>query len=302
MRQHHAPLPPAEKSSMQGIFAALLAYIIWGVLPIFWKGLASVDAFEVLCHRIVWSFCILLPFMFFKGRFGDLRFFLQRPLNLLALAASGFLLAGNWLLYIWAIASDMVIETSLGYYINPMVNVLFGMLVFGERISRAAAVAIGLAVLGVLWQVVKLGHFPVVPLGLAVSFGIYGLMRKLLKVQAIPGLFVETMTVLPVALAYLLYQAKLGNSAFFRGEPLIDALLIGAGITTTIPLVCFAYGARRIRMTSLGVLQYISPTIVFLLGVFVYDEPFTLDNFITFGCIWAALVLYTWDTVRGKNW
>lgn len=293
---------PEQSSATQGLLAALFAYTLWGVLPVFWKALASVDALEVLCHRIVWSFALLLPFMFFKGRLGALRVFLQKPLNLLALAACGFLLAGNWYLYIWAIASGMVIETSLGYYINPLVNILFGVAVFRERISATVMAAIALAVAGVLWQIFRLGHFPVVPLGLAFSFALYGLLRKILMIQAIPGLFVETMTVLPIAAGYLLHQASLGNSAFFRGEPAIDALLVGAGLITTVPLVCFAYGAQRIRMTSLGVLQYVNPTIVFLLGVFVYGEAFNLDNLITFGCIWTALALYTWDRIRARNW
>ncbi|MDL2290828.1 EamA family transporter RarD [Desulfovibrio sp. OttesenSCG-928-F20] len=291
----------AEHSSRQGLWAALLAYVLWGVLPVFWKSLASVDSLEVLCHRVFWSFVFLSPLMFFKGRLGSLRVFLQRPVNLLALAASGFLLVGNWYLYIWAIASDMVVEASLGYYITPLVNIIFGVVVFRERMSRLVALAIGLAVVGVLWQVFKLGHFPVVPLGLAFSFGIYGLLRKILKVQAIPGLFVETLVVLPLAAGYLAYQASLGNSAFFRGDPVIEALLVGAGIITTVPLICFAYGAQRIRMTSLGVLQYVNPTIVFLLGVFVYGESFTFDSLVTFGCIWAALALYTWVNIGRRS-
>ena len=289
-------------SPLSGLLAAFFAYILWGILPIFWKALSSVDSFEVLCHRVVWSFLFLLPFMFFKGRLGSLALFLHSPRNFLGLLCSGFLLAANWYLYIWAIGQGMIVETSLGYYINPLVNILFGIAVFREKTGPLVKLAIAIAVAGVLYQVVALGSIPYVPLGLAFSFGIYALLRKLLLVQAIPGLFIETLVVLPIALYWLLTQAGDGNSAFFRGDYGIDALLIGAGVITTVPLIMFAYGVRHIRMTTLGLLQYINPTCQFLLGVFVYGEAFTTDTFITFGCIWAALALYTWESLRKHSW
>lgn len=302
-KQHDTGLAPADpSSSLAGIGAAFAAYVLWGILPVFWKALASVDSFEVLCQRVCWSFVMLLPFMFFKGRLGGLALFLRGPRNFLGLILSGFLLAGNWYLYIWAIASDMVLEASLGYYINPLVNILFGVAVFREKISRLVWLAIGIAVLGVVWQVIALGELPLVPLGLAFSFGLYALLRKLLLVQALPGLFVETLVVLPIALSWLLWQAHLGNSAFFRGDYAIDALLIGAGAITTVPLVLFSYGVRRIRMTTLGLLQYVNPTCQFLLGVFVYGETFTTDSLITFACIWIALALYTYESFRKHSW
>ena len=298
------PASPAadEVSPLSGLVAALVAYVLWGILPVFWKALASVDSFEVLCQRVTWSFLFLLPLMFFKGRLGSLAVFLKSPRNFLGLLCSGFLLAGNWYLYIWAIASGMVLEASLGYYINPLVNILFGIAVFREKIGPLVKLAIAIAVAGVLYQVVVLGSLPLVPLGLAVSFGIYGLLRKLLLVQAIPGLFVETLVVLPIALFWLLTQAGDGNSAFFRGDYLIDGLLVGAGLITTVPLILFAYGARRVRMTTLGLLQYVNPTCQFVLGVFVYGEVFTVDTLITFGCIWVALALYTWESLRKHSW
>lgn len=291
-----------EQGSLSGLAAALAAFLIWGFLPVFWKALASVDSFEVLCHRIVWSFCALLPFMFLHGRLGGLLLLLRRPRTALTLLFSGVLLAGNWLLYIWAIASGMVLETSLGYYINPLVNILFGLAVFREKVSRLGWAAICLALAGVLHQVVALGHLPLVPLGLALSFGVYGLIRKLLMVEALPALFVETLVVLPLAVGYLLRQGALGNSAFFRGDLTLDLLLTGAGVATTVPLLLFAYGAKRIRMTTLGVLQYVNPTCVFLLGVFVYDEPLSSGTLLTFICIWVALALYAFDTARARRW
>lgn len=292
----------ADRENRRGVIAALCAFSLWGVLPIFWKNLESVDSFEVLCHRIVWSFFTILPFMFFSGRFATLLAFLRNFRNFLGLLCSGTLLAANWYLYIWAVNSGMILEASLGYYINPLVNILFGIVIFREKASIPIWIAIGIATVGVCWQVIGLGHPPLVPLGLAVSFAIYGLLRKVLQVQALPGIFVETLIVLPAALGYLVLQAVNGNSAFYRGDWMVDALLVGAGLVTTIPLFCFAYGARRVRMTSLGILQYASPTITFLLGVFVYKEAINIDGLITFACIWAALAIYTWDTTRRHNW
>ncbi len=290
--------PPEPGPDKSGVFAAFAAFVIWGALPVFWKALASVDSMEVLCHRICWSFLFLAPWMFFQGRLASLRVFLSSPRNMLGLFCCGFLLAGNWYLYIWAIASNMVIEASLGYFITPLVNILFGIVLFREKTGRIVWAAIGIAVVGVAWQVLRLGHLPFVPLGLAFSFGIYGLLRKVLQVQALSGLFVETLVVLPLALGYLVWQARLGNSVFFLNNYSIIALLISSGFFTTIPLICFAYGARRLRMTSLGILQYLTPSCVFLLGVFVYKEPLTMSGLVTFFCIWTALGLYTWDTLR----
>lgn len=297
--------PPAAREEpplSSGLFAAFAAYVIWGILPVFWKALDSVDSFEVLCHRITWSFLFLLPLMFFKGRLGGLVAVLRSPRNAFGLLFSGFLLAANWYLYIWAIAKGMIVETSLGYYINPLVNILFGIAFFREKTGPLVRLAIAIAAASVAYQVVALGTFPFVPLGLAFSFGVYALLRKLLFVQAIPGLFVETLVVLPFALLWLLTQAGEGNSVFFRGDYGIDGLLIGAGFITTVPLILFAYGARRIRMTTLGLLQYVCPTCQLVLGVFVYGETFTMDKLVSFGCIWVALALYTWESLRKHEW
>jgi chloramphenicol-sensitive protein RarD len=296
-------LPAAPQvPDRNGFLAAFFSFVLWGILPAFWKALDSVPSLEVLCHRIVWSFILLCPFVLFSGRLAGLANILHTPRYLFGLAASGLVLTFNWFLYIWAVTSNMILETSLGYYINPLVNILFGLVFFREKISRLGWIAIGIAVVGVSWQVLRLGHLPLVPLGLAFSFGIYGLLRKILQVEAMPGLFVETFVVLPLALGYLLWQGAHGNSVLFRGDLGIDALLVGAGLVTTVPLLLFAYGARRIRMTSLGIIQYVSPTCTFLLGAFVYHEHINADGLITFACIWAALALYTWDSIRHRNW
>lgn len=298
-----APGRPAGSGSPgSGVLAAFFAFACWGILPVFWKALTSVDALEVLCHRITWSFAAIAPFMLLRGRLSSLAVFLRSGRNFLGLLLSGFLLAGNWFIYIWAIMSDMVVEASLGYYITPLVNILFGIVIFREKASRLVWLAIGIAALAVLYRVLNLGHLPYVPLGLAFSFALYGLLRKVLVVEALPGLFVETLAVLPLAAGYLVWQAGLGNSAFFRHDPAIDALLVGTGLITTIPLLCFAYGARRIRMTTLGILQYTTPSCILLLGILAYGEPFTTETAVTFALIWTALGLYTWDTARRRRW
>jgi chloramphenicol-sensitive protein RarD len=279
----------------------LCAFIWWGILPVFWKALASVDSLEVLCHRITWSFVAIAPFMLLRGRLGALLRFLRSGRNLLGLLLSGFLLAGNWYLYIWAITSGKVVEASLGYYITPLVNIFFGMVLFREKAGRLVLASIAVAAVAVLYRMSSLGHPPYVSLGLAFSFGIYGLLRKILPVEALPGLFAETLAVLPLAAGYLVRLAGLGDGGPFGHPPSINLLLLGSGLITSLPLLCFAYGARRIRMTTLGVLQYITPSCVLLLGVFVYEEPFTAENLLTFVLIWISLILYSWEGLRRRT-
>lgn len=240
--------------------------------------------------------------MFMHGRLGALLILLRNPKNLLGLCFTGYILAGNWYLYIWAINHNYALEASLGYYINPLINILFGMIFFREKLTRTVGLAICIAALGVGWQVVRLGHLPFIPLCLALSFGTYALVRKVLVVEAIPGLFMETLFVVPLAAFWLVSQRFDGAGVFFRGDYWTDFLLVATGIITTVPLLCFTYGTQRIRMSTLGLLQYFTPTCVLLLGVFVYGEAFTFDNLITFSCIWIALVLYTRETIRSKRW
>lgn len=284
-----------------GIFAALGAFILWGLLPIFWKALGSVDPLEVLFQRMFWSFMVLLLFMPATGRLGSALKILTMPKELGILATCGALLGFNWYLYIWAIANNLVLEASLGYFITPLFNILTGMLFFRERPGRLGILAIILALAGVFFQLATVGELPLTALGLSISFALYGLLRKVVVVEALPGLFVETLLMMPVAAAWLIWQAFLGNTAFARGDLTIDALLIGTGLITTLPLFWFSYGARRIRMTTLGLVQYITPSMVFLLGVFLYGESVHFNRMVTFACIWAALALYTWENLRRKK-
>lgn len=214
---------------------------------------------------------------------------------------SSFILAGNWLLFIWGINSGMVLETSLGYFINPLLNFVLGVALFHEKTTRAAWGAILLAGGGVLYQVIALGHIPWVALGLGLSFAVYGAIRKIAMVEALPGLFIETAISFPLALGYLLWLGAGGVSVFFWADTPFILLLMLSGLLTTVPLFLFAFAVRRIRMTTLGLLQYISPSITFLLGVFVYKEDFSLERLVTFACIWLALGLYTWDSFRHRH-
>lgn len=290
------PRPAQETTS--GFAAALGAFILWGLLPIYWKALISVDPFEILCHRIIWSLLFIALILTIKRRWTETFVPLRSPKNLGILILSSLCIGANWLLYIWAVNTNHILETSLGYYINPLVNVFFGFLFFRERLSRMQCIAIGLAALGVLNSVVSYGELPWISLVLAVSFSFYGVLRKVASVESLPGLFLETMVLAPAALYYLTHLQMTGTSDFLAGDMKVNILLIGAGAVTALPLIGFAFGARRLQLTTLGILQYSAPSIAFLLGVFVYGEPFGPTHMLTFALIWAGLAVYTGDTIH----
>lgn len=289
-------IDPKQKS--YGFMAALAAFLLWGLLPIYWKSLITVDPFEILCHRVIWSLVFISIVLTVKKGWGDIFSALKSPKDLLILALSSLTIGGNWLLYIWAVNTDHVLETSLGYYINPLVNVLLGFIFFRERLKPLQLAAIGLAALGVANSVFSHGELPWISLVLAVTFAFYGLLRKIASVESLPGLFLETMVLGPFALAYIVKLQMSGASALFSQGLSIDLLLIGAGAVTATPLIGFAFAARRLQLTSLGLLQYLAPSIAFLLGVFAYREPFTPTHLLTFGLIWSGLAIYTIDSVR----
>lgn len=290
-------LRPAQETT-SGFAAALGAFILWGLLPIYWKALISVDPFEILCHRIIWSLLFIALILTIKRRWTETFAPLRSPKNLGILILSSLCIGANWLLYIWAVNTNHILETSLGYYINPLVNVFFGFLFFRERLSRMQCIAIGLAALGVLNSVVSYGELPWISLVLAVSFSFYGVLRKVASVESLPGLFLETMVLAPAALYYLTHLQMTVTSDFLAGDMKVNILLIGAGAVTALPLIGFAFGARRLQLTTLGILQYSAPSIAFLLGVFVYGEPFGPTHMLTFALIWAGLAVYTGDTIH----
>jgi chloramphenicol-sensitive protein RarD len=256
------------------------------------------DALEILCHRVVWSFLTMLPVILCSGLLRSVLEACGSRKKFLPLAGSSLILACNWLLFIWAVNAGRVLETSLGYFINPLLNILLGAFIFKERVSRLARVAIGLAAAGVFSQILSLGHLPWTALGLGCSFALYGLIRKIAVVEALPGLFLETFLVLPFALAWLAWQGARGMSILYTADTSFLLLLAASGILTATPLFLFAFGVRRISMISLGLLQYVSPSMTFFQGLFLFNEPFSPDALLTFLCIWTALALYTWDSFR----
>lgn len=290
--------PNQTQQTTAGFFAALSAFLMWGLLPIYWKLVITVDPMEILCHRIVWSLVFIGVILTIKQRWAETFSPMRSPRNLGILTLSSLCIGTNWLVYIWAVNTDHVLDTSLGYYINPLVNALFGFLFFRERLSRMQYVAIGLAALGVINSLVSLGKLPWISLTLAFSFAMYAVLRKIAAVESLPGLFLETMVLTPVALSYIVYLKATAQSGFLVGHPDVDLLLIGAGAATAMPLIGFAFGARRLQLTTLGILQYLAPSIAFLLGVFAFNEPFTTGHLVTFGFIWAGLAVYTTDSVR----
>ncbi|NDV19575.1 EamA family transporter RarD [Pseudodesulfovibrio sp. JC047] len=291
MPNHHST------PSSNGFFAALAAFVAWGLLPIYWKSLAVVNPFEILCHRIVWSLAfITVVVTILKG--WNTTFASMRSLKDIGiLALSSLTIGGNWFLYIWAVNTGHVLETSLGYYINPLVTMLLGFVFFRERMKPLQVIAIGLAALGVANSIFSYGHFPWISLTLAISFAFYGLLRKIASVESLPGLFLETLILTPIALGYLVTMQLDNSASFLAVSPKIDLLLIGAGAATAIPLIGFAYGARRLRLTTLGILQYSAPSLTFLLGIFVYKEHFTSSHLLTFALIWAGLIVYTGESI-----
>lgn len=279
----------------RGYLLGLAAYIIWGLFPLYFKAIQSVPAAEIIVHRVLWSAVIgALLLMVWKhpGWWQALR---DHPRRLAILALSGTLIAGNWLTYVWAVNNGRMLEASLGYYINPLVNVLLGMLLLGERLRRLQWVAVLLAALGVAQQVWQVGSLPWVSLTLALTFGFYGLIRKKAPVAALPGLVVETWMLVPLAVGWLLLNptASTAQPAFYTSS---EALwLIAAGPVTLVPLVCFNAAARHLPYTTLGFLQYLAPTLVLLQAVLLFDEYLSSSTLVAFMFIWAGLAVYTVD-------
>jgi chloramphenicol-sensitive protein RarD len=272
-----------------GILYAILAYGTWGLFPIYWKFLGSVPAVEILSHRMMWSGFLLLGILFIQNRWRDLLKLLPQPKRSLPLLGSASILAFNWGLYIYGVNSDRIVETSLGYFINPLVSVLLGTIVLREKLKLLQWFAVFLATLGVSYSIFALGQVPAIALGLAFSFGIYGLLRKVIVVEPLLGLTVETCLLTPVAIIYLFSN----HSNYFGQNASITLLLIGCGVVTSFPLFCFNSATQQLRLSTMGFFQYIAPSIQLAIGIWMYGEPFTRTNIIVFGFIWTALLLYS---------
>ena len=289
------------KQKRAGVGYGLAAFLSWGVLPLYFKAVASVPSLEVLAHRVVWSLGFLLVLTLARGRWLAFVALFKNRRTQITLMITTVLIAINWGVFIWAVANGRLVEASLGYFITPLINVLLGFVFLKERLRPMQFVAVGLATCGIVWMTANLGHPPLISMTLAVSFGFYGLLRKQVPASGIQGLTAETMMLAPVAIAWMVWRQREGELVFLHTTTRLDLLLFAAGVITALPLIWFAESARRLRLATMGFLQYLAPSFQLLLAVAVFGEPFTRDHAVSFGLIWIALALYTYDTVRGMK-
>jgi chloramphenicol-sensitive protein RarD len=287
-----------RREHLRGVVYGLLAYTSWGFIPIYFKAVRAVPPLELLAHRVVWALVFLLALSWSAERRAELRAALGVARTRRLLALSTVLIAVNWLVYIFAVTTGRVLEGSLGYFINPLVNVVLGVAVLKERLERPVLVSVLIAAAGVIFLTIWAGQPPWIALTLALSFGSYGLVRKVVPVGAIAGLTLETALLFPLGAAYLVGLAFTGRGAFLSGRGATDVLLVLAGPITAVPLLWFAGAARRLRLSTLGFLQYLSPTLQFVLALALYGEPFSVARGVAFACIWVALALFAAHTVR----
>lgn len=295
-----APPVPAGSEVRAGLLYGAAAYLFWGLSVFYFKAISGVPPLEILAHRILWSVPLLLAWLAARGRLGELRAVLRARRTMGVLLVTTVLIAVNWLVFIFAVATDRVVQASLGYYINPLLNVVLGMVFLGERLRRVQWLSVLLAATGVTYLAVSLGSLPVISLILATTFGLYGLLRKTVPADGPVALTVETGMLLPVMIGFLAFQAWRGEMAFLHGRRTTDLLLLLAGLITTMPLLWFTNAVRRLRLATIGFLQYLSPSLQLLLAVVVYREPFTRTHLVTFSFIWAALALYSLDALRRR--
>ncbi|WMW79067.1 EamA family transporter RarD [Undibacterium cyanobacteriorum] len=282
----------------QGIIYAASCYLLWGLFPIYFRALREVAPLEILMHRMVWALLFLGIILSIRKQWAWLSDIIKQPRVVLRFAASAALLSTNWFIYIWSVNNERIVDASLGYFMTPLVNVLLGFLLLKEKLRPAQTLAVFCAAAGVAWMTFHLGHLPYIGLSLACTFGMYGLLRKTASLGALEGLSLETLILFPFAFAYLTFLAIQGQNGFLQANLSIQLLIIAAGPITAIPLLLFAAGARRIPMATLGLLQYISPSIQLLMGVVLYNEHFGNDKLIGFMGIWLGLILYSADGLR----
>lgn len=280
-----------------GILFSIIAYVLWGILPIYWDLIHGFDAFEILAYRIILSMIFMLMVVsighYRRPFFEDVRFLFTTPTKLFALIIAGYVITLNWGTFIWAVTNGHVLQTSLGYYINPLVNIVLAFIFLKERFNKPEWLAIILALIGVLYMTIQVGVFPIVSLLLAFTFGLYGLIKKLVPIHAISSITIECIVTAPVALIYIGYLFQQHESAV--GLNISTFLLLFSGALTAIPLILFSAGARRIPLSLMGFIQYIGPTIMFVLGIFVFGEPFDMNQFITFIFIWLGILIYSFS-------
>ncbi|WP_070120130.1 EamA family transporter RarD [Bacillus marinisedimentorum] len=291
-----------QKESLKGIGYGASAYFLWGLLPLYWKLVGHVPSDEVLAHRFIWSFVFTAAILLMMGKgktfIKELKEIISRKKQFLGIILASLFISINWFTYIWAVNNDHVIEASLGYYINPLVSVMLGIIVLKETLSRWQVISFILAATGVLIMTLSYGDVPWAALSLAISFGLYGLFKKMVNAGSLTGLAIETMILTPVALFYVVMLHQAGQSSFLLDGTATVPLLIGAGVATAVPLLLFASAARRVTLTMVGFLQYLAPTLTLILGVFLYNEPFTSVEMAAFSFIWTALIIFSFAKTR----
>lgn len=285
----------------QGYIYAVLAFSFWGLVPIYFKLISSVPPTEILAHRIIWSVVLLFGIVLVSKQFGAFKLLIKDISKIKYLVLSSLLVSTNWLVFIWAVSNNMITESSLGYYINPLVNFMLGIIFFKDRPSFWQQIAIALAFLAIVYQVISIGSVPIISLALAFSFAFYGLIRKKINLPSVSGLYIETLILFPVALLYFLFLVSTGENAFVIPLNGVSYLLLLAGIITVIPLLWFNAAATKISLIHIGFFQYIGPTVSFLLAIFVYNEPLSKEKLVTFILIWIALLIFSVDAYFKKD-
>ncbi len=290
-----------DRIAREGVIIGLLAYVMWGFFPVYFKSLEAVSPTEMLAHRVVWAVPFGALIILFRKQWNEVRGAFANKAVLAWLSLAALSISINWLIYIWAVQNEHIFETSLGYYINPLVYVLAGVVLLGERLRRLQLAAVALAFVGVMILTISASEFPWVAISLALFFTVYGLIRKQIAIGAMPGLFVETLLLLPLALAWLLWLMRSGQATFASGDLAMSSLLLLAGPITVLPLMCFAVAARRLPLTTIGFMQFLAPTLQFVIGVY-YGEQLTTAHLLCFGFIWAAVAFFSVDAIlAGKK-
>ena len=280
---------------LAGIAFGLIAYGIWGFFPLYFRQLAHVSPMDVLSNRALWAFVFVALLLSLRGRWGHVAAVFRRPRQLAMLALAALLVGSNWLMFLWAVANQQVVASSLGYFLTPLVNVLLGLVVLKERLNRLEWIAVGLAIAALVNEVIALGSLPWVSLFLAATFGTYGLVRKQVPVDSLSGLWLETLAMLPVCGIYALWMAQDGHAVFVLNELSTAALLVGAGIITALPLMAFAAATQRLDLATVGMLMYINPTMQFATAIWIFGEPLQMARLFSFALIWSGLFVFSWS-------
>ena len=286
------------KEEFSGITYSLAAFIVWGVLPLYWKALKVVPAGEILAHRIIWSFLFVSVIVTVTKRWNGFKEVLKSRSKRVAVIVSAVIISANWFIYIWAVNNNHIVETSLGYYISPLLSIVLGVVVLKEKLTKWQAIAVIFATIGVGIITMEYGRIPWIAITLALTFGVYGLVKKLVNVDSIIALTLETVIVAPIALIYLGNKEVQGTGIFFAASPDITLLLVFSGVATATPLLWFALGAQKIPLSTIGFIQYLAPTIALAIGVLIFKESFTAIHGVSFGLIWFALTIYSVSSTK----